>query len=46
MVSKYLTKHARTYNGVKIVYSVNDVGKIEQIHTKRNSTTFSHHAQE
>ena len=26
---------ARTYNGVKTVYSINDVGKTGQIHAKK-----------
>ena len=34
MVNYYLTKEAQTYNGVKIIYSVNGVGKIKQIPAK------------
>ena len=32
--SQYLTEEARTYNGLKIVYSINGVGKIGQMCTK------------
>ena len=32
--SQYLTEEASTYNGIKIVYSMNDVGKIGQIRAK------------
>ena len=35
MVNKYLTKKARTYNGIKEVYSINGVGKIRQITCKK-----------
>ena len=31
MVNQYLTEEASTYNGLKIVYSINGIGKIEQI---------------
>ena len=31
MANKYLTKEARTYNGVKILYSITGVGKIGQM---------------
>ena len=34
MVNYYLTKEARTYNGGKIIYSKNVVGKIGLIHAK------------
>ena len=33
-----MTKEARTCSGVKIVYSINGVGKIGQIHAKKNET--------
>ena len=34
-----MTEEASTYNGLKIVYSIiNDVGKIEWIHAKKNET--------
>ena len=29
-----LTEEANTYNGLKVVYSINSVGKIGQIHVK------------
>ena len=32
-----MTKEARTYNGVKTVYSINGVGKIGQIDTKKKN---------
>ena len=32
LYSQYLTEEARTYNGLKIVYSINGVGKIGQIY--------------
>ena len=35
MVNYYLTKKARTYNGAKTVYSINDVGKTGQICAKK-----------
>ena len=35
MVNSYLTKEEKIYNGVKIVNSINDVGKIRQIHAKK-----------
>ena len=34
MVNYYLTKEAKTYNGVKIAYSINGVDKIGKIHAK------------
>ena len=34
-----MTEEARTYNGVKAVYSTNDVGKIKKILAKNNETT-------
>ena len=34
----YLTKEENTCNGVKIVYSINSVGKIGQIHAKKIET--------
>ena len=37
LYSQYLTKEARTYKGVKMVYSMNDVGKIGQIHVKNET---------
>ena len=30
-----MTKEAKTYNGAKIMYSINGVGKIRQIHAKK-----------
>ena len=40
------TNEARIYNGEKIVYLINGVGKIGQLHAKEsNWTTFSHYIQ-
>ena len=33
--TQYLTKEANTYNGLKIVYSINGVGKIVRIHAEK-----------
>lgn len=35
MVNSYLTREARTYNGVKTVSSINDAGKIGQVYAKK-----------
>ena len=37
MVILYFTKEARTYNGLKMFYSINGVGKIGHIHAKNKS---------
>ena len=42
MVNYYVTKEAKIYNVVKIVYSTNGVGKIRQIHAKNESRTPSY----
>ena len=46
MVNKSMTKEARIYNKVKIVYSINGVGKIQEIHSEKEMTTFLYHTQE
>ena len=33
--TQFLTKEASTYNGLKIVYSINGVGKIVRIHAEK-----------
>ena len=44
--SQSTTNEARIYNGEKIVYLINGVGKIGQLHAKEsNWTTFSHYIQ-
>ena len=42
MVNYYVTKEAKIYNVVKIVYSTNGVGKIRQIHAKNETRQPSH----
>ena len=41
IVNYYLTNKAKTYNGLKIVYTINSVGKIGQIHAKKKKKTHS-----
>ena len=35
LYSQYLTEVASTYNGLKIVYSINGIGKTGQIHAEK-----------
>ena len=35
MDNQYMTKEARTYNGVNTVYSINDIEKIGLLHAKK-----------
>ena len=37
MANYYLTKEARSYNGVKTVFSINGVGKIGQVHAENET---------
>ena len=39
MGTLFLTKEARIYNGAKILSSVNDAGKIGQLHLKNEVRT-------
>ena len=35
LYSQYLTKEVNTYNGLNVVYSINDVGEIGQIRAEK-----------
>ena len=35
LYSQYLKEEASTYNGLKIVYLINDVWEIGQVHTEK-----------
>ena len=37
-----MTKEAQTYNGIKRVYSINDVAKIGQMHSKQQTEPLSY----
>ena len=41
LYGQYLTMEARISNGIKIAYSIDGIGKIGQIHAKKNETRSS-----